>query len=162
MYGGGTNKTTETFPLLAIVDLNLSGTYSFPLIRELSSRKIKVLVYTMFESSSFATLALEYGASAYVLKGGSEAELVTAIQSVLDGKTFITPVLEKNLVQTMKIMAAFSPKEKIVAEHLIDGKENAQIAATMNISKRSVENYLSHMYDKVGVLTRAELKERLK
>ena len=40
--------------------------------------------------------------------------------------------------------------------------DNTQIAAAMNISKRSVENYLSHMYDKVGVLTRDELKARLK
>ena len=149
-------------PLLAIVDLNLSGLYSFPLIKELAGQKIKVLVYTMFESTAFATRSIECGASAYILKGEDEAGLVAAIQSVLDGKTFITPSLEKNFVQMMKIMSAFSPKEKSVAEHLIDGKDNAEIAEAMRISKRSVENYLSHMYDKAGVFSRDELKTMLK
>ena len=158
---GGINKSENSIPLIAVVDLNLSGIYSFPLIKELASRKIKVLVYTMFESSAFAMRAVDCGALAYVLKGGSEDELVLAFQNILDGKTFVTPSLEKNFVQVMHVMSAFSPKEKNVAEYLMEGMDNAQIAAAMNISKRSVENYLSHMYDKVDVLTRDELKERL-
>ena len=112
------SSASAELPILAIVDLNLAGAYSFPLIKELAGRKIKVIVYTMFESSAFAMRSVECG-------------------------------------------AMFSPKEKRVAEFLMEGKDNSEIASAMNISKRSVENYLSHMYDKAGVLTRDELKARL-
>ena len=155
------SPASAELPILAIVDLNLAGAYSFPLIKELAGRKIKVLVYTMFESSAFAMRSVECGAMAYILKGGNESDLLSGVQNTLDGKTFISRSLEKNFAEIMHVMSLFSPKEKRVAEFLMEGKNNSEIASAMNISKRSVENYLSHMYDKAGVLTRDELKARL-
>ena len=143
---------------VAIVDLNLGGFYSFPLIKKLSELKIKVIVYTMYESSVFAMKALECGALSYVSKGGNEADLVTAVNSILDGKTFIT---SGGFSSVMQLLSMFSAKEKIIAEYLLQGKDNSEIAELMSISKRSVENYLVYMYDKCGVLNRDQLKAKL-
>jgi DNA-binding NarL/FixJ family response regulator len=143
---------------VAIVDLNLGGSYSFPLIKKLSELKIKVIVYTMYESSVFAMKSLECGALSYVSKGGNEADLVTAVNSILTGKTFIT---SGNFSSVLQQFSLFSTKEKSVAEYLLQGKDNGEIAELMGISKRSVENYLVHMYDKCGVQTRDQLKAKL-
>ena len=143
---------------IAIVDLNLDGNYSFPLIKKLTELKIKVIVYTMYESSVFAMKALECGALSYVSKGGNEADLVTAVNSILDGKTFITA---GNFSSVMQLLSMFTAKEKSVAEYLLQGKDNGEIAELMGISKRSVENYLVNMYDKCGVFNRDQLKAKL-
>ena len=112
----------------------------------------------MYESSVFAMKALECGALSYISKGGNEADLVTAVNSILAGKTFITA---GNFSSVLQQVSLFSAKEKSVAEYLLQGKDNGEIAELMGISKRSVENYLAHMYDKCGIQTRDQLKTKL-
>ena len=156
------NELPEEVPCVALVDLNIAGKYSFPLIKELSKRKVKVVVYTMYESSLFAMQAIESGALCYILKGSSEEDIVHGVEAAVNGTTFISKRLDEKIASVALKVSLFSPKEKILAGYLLQGLTNSEIAAAMKIVKRSVENYLSRMYEKTGVFSREDLKAFLR
>ena len=86
--------------------------------------------------------------------------LAVAITTVLSGKTYIEPQIASELVTYERSLSVFTRRETDILRLVIQGKSNAEIARTLGIQKRAVENYVSRIYDKTGCWNRAELVER--
>lgn len=150
-------------PLLAICDLNFYGENTgfdfMSKIHELYP-DVKIIVYSMFFASGIVQGALKSGASGYVSKNASCAELLNCMEKVLAGETFIQKELEPNLIKYKNFTDALTRREKEVMELLLRRCSNDEIANQLGIKKRAVENYISLIYEKTGINDRNELLAR--
>lgn len=156
---------------VAIVDLSFKNEYGnscmlgFDIIKKIkkSIPEIKCIVFSYYENAGLIEKAIsrEVGASGYVSKSADEKTLLFAVENVAAGKTFIQPELVPNLLEIKNIYNAFTKKERTVVDGIAKDLSNEEIAGAMDISIRTVENYISRLYDKTDTNNKIELLERL-
>jgi DNA-binding NarL/FixJ family response regulator len=89
-------------PDVIVADISMPLLNGIEAVRQIkkSDQRIKVVILTMHPDVSFAALAFEVGASGYVLKRSASRELITAINDAMRGKTYVTPEIAGELIQT--------------------------------------------------------------
>lgn len=159
-------KTSENMPSLIILDLLLgdeSGLDLFPLLKEYcETKKIplpKVLVCSALEDTFKIQTTLKLGAVGFLSKTGGREELLKAISTILEGKSYVSGELHLKLKESSKLYAKFTKKEINVIDLVKQNKTNQQIAQSLCISIRTVENYISNIYFKTGFANREEIKK---
>jgi len=101
--------------------------------------------------------AMDSGAKAYVPKSAESGEILTAIDALLEGGSYINP---RYRVKTPKhSWSLLTGRENEIVACIKQNMNNRQIAKRLNISVRTVENYISHVYNKTGAASREELME---
>lgn len=140
---------------IALVDLTLCGENGLDLIHDLRGRGIPVLVYSMHEDAETVRLALEKGADGYVAKRETSAELVAGVRRVLAGQRSLSPRVAAALAASPQPAAAptgaLSDRERQTLERLSRGEGNAEIAAALGVSVRTVESYCSRILTKLDL-----------
>ena len=125
-----------------------------------------VVFLTMHRDVSFARRALDAGASGFVLKHSAPAELVTAIRAALEGRTYLTPQLAGEVLEAMKQgpenagddpIGSLTPRQREVLQLLAEGRSAKEIAASLEISARTVEFHKYQMMETLDLHTNAEL-----
>ena len=118
---------------------------------------IKVIIHSMYAKPGIVSLGLECGAEGFVLKTASEKELFYAIDIILGGETYVQQTLVAPLFTYKTIFEGLTKQEQVVLKKIIERKSRLQIANEMNITERSVDNYLSRIYIKTGCKNHEEL-----
>lgn len=155
------------WPDVIITDItmpNLNGLDALAQLKK-DNPSVKVVFLTMHHEVAYARRALDAGASGFVLKHSAPAELVMAIRAALQGKTFITPALAGELMQSLRQgarqpkdpVASLTPRQREILQLLVEGKSAKEIAATLGISARTVEFHKYHMMESLGIEHSAEL-----
>ena len=124
-----------------------------------------VVFLTMHRDVSFARRALDAGASGFVLKHSAPAELVTAIRAALQGKTYLTPQIAGEVLESIKEgpeqagdpIASLTPRQREVLQLLAEGRSAKEIASDLEISTRTVEFHKYQMMETLDLHTSAEL-----
>jgi len=150
-------------PAILILDLNMPGEPSLPAIPSLleSSPETQIVVLTMQNDTAFAREALRGGALGYVLKEAADTELVEAVRMATQGRTYLNPQLGARLAAEPP--AASGPpdgltnREAEVLGLIALGHTNAEIAAQLFLSVRTVESHRGHIQQKLRLTSRAEL-----
>jgi DNA-binding NarL/FixJ family response regulator len=129
--------------------------------------RVPVVFLTMHRDVSFARRALEAGASGYLLKHSASAELVSAIRSALEGKTYLSPQLAGEVLGSMrqgtepagasKSIGSLTPRQREVLQLLAEGLSAKEIASALSVSARTVEFHKYQMMETLGLHTTAEL-----
>lgn len=146
-------------PSVLICDLNFYGENTgFDFIAKIHAKypDVKIVVYSMFFAAGIVQNAVRNGASGYVSKNASSAELLNSLEKVRVGEVFIQEELKTDLIKYNNFTDALTRREKEVMELLLRRCSNDDIADRLNIKKRAVENYISAIYEKTGVNDRAE------
>ncbi len=116
----------------------------------------KVLVLTTYDAELDITRAVAAGATGYLLKAGPPEDLFRGIHAAARGETVLAPQVAARLFGHMRApTAALSPRETEIVGLLAEGLINRQIAARLFISEATVKTHLVHIYDKLGVDSRA-------
>ncbi len=148
-------------PNVLITDLNIDGSMTSGIQLIQSCRRkypaLKIVVYSMYAAASVVSTAMNAGADAYVSKLSSEEELDTALKHVFDGGQYIDSAISGKLVDYERSLSLFTQREKKILNLVLMGKQNAEISEELEINKRSVENHISHIYDKTGFSSREDL-----
>jgi DNA-binding NarL/FixJ family response regulator len=123
---------------------------------------VRVVFLTMHRDAAYARRALEAGASGFVLKHSAPAELVLAVRAALQGNTFITPDLAAEVFRTAKDkdanpLAALTPRQREILQHLAEGKSAKEIGAALDLSARTVEFHKYAMMEALRIDNSAEL-----
>ncbi|GHV55688.1 DNA-binding response regulator [Spirochaetia bacterium] len=153
-------ENSETAPDLIILDIELGDDNGLALIgtiKERDGKKPAVLVYSVFEDPFRIQSAMHLGAQGYVSKSAGETELLSAIDAVLAGQTWLDPRLELKNTRAPDIYDLFTRREREILEMVQKHYDNAKIARNLTLTLRTVENYLSRIYDKTGAGSRNDL-----
>jgi DNA-binding NarL/FixJ family response regulator len=148
-------------PDVILMDLRMPGTDGVTAIRELAARGVasKVLVLTTYDTDSDVLPAIEAGASGYLLKDASPAELERAIRTAHEGGTVLAPSVASLLMDRVRRPAAtagpLSDRELEVLALIAKGRNNREAAAELFISEATVKTHLMHVYAKLEVNDRA-------
>ena len=157
---------------IAIVDISFKAEYTtagyeencgFEIIRRFTALGIPCIAYSSHDSGGFvehATSAV-VGAKGFVSKNADEGILLAAINAVANGKSYIQAELVTGLLEVRDIAQTFTKKEKRVAESLTLYNTNAEVAAALGITEKTVVNYLTIMYDKAGVKNKLEFLQKM-
>ena len=148
-------------PAVLVLDLNMPGGSSLeaiPVIRE-ESPETQIVVLTMQQEPAFARQALRGGALGYVLKEAADDELVEAIRRATRGESFLNPRLGARLASEPPPGPPddLSQREVDVLRLIALGHTNAEIAAQLYLSVRTVETHRAHIQQKLRLSSRAEL-----
>jgi DNA-binding NarL/FixJ family response regulator len=153
-------------PDLIILDI------SMPLLNGIeAARQIKKLIpssklifLTMHADATYAREAFDAGGSGYLLKRSAASELKQAIQTVLKGRRYLTPLIPHDdfiLSQTSSAkplkLGSLTPRQREVLQLLTEGHSIKDIASSLNISVKTVEFHKARIMDQLGIHTTAEL-----
>jgi DNA-binding NarL/FixJ family response regulator len=159
----------ECQPDVAIVDISL------PLLNGLDASRhilkhhpnIKVIVLTMHSEQSFVAEALRIGVSGYVLKQSVGSELVEALKVVLNGDTFVSPILVDQTTRSdpdgeaeeapQGFAHALSLRQREVLQLVAEGKSIKEVAAVLNVSIKTVEFHKTRIMRQLGMRSAAQL-----
>ena len=123
----------------------------------------KVLFLTSVVDDQFVDEAIRSGGHGYLLKEINGAGLVRAILDVAAGKSILDPAITARVMKLVKsggptrdMIATLSPQEKRVLALIAEGKTNKEVGLDMNLSEKTVKNYLANIFDKLAVSRRAQ------
>jgi DNA-binding NarL/FixJ family response regulator len=149
-------------PDLVLTDLSMPRMNGIEAIREIRKRapRAKMLALTVHKAEEYVRAALQAGANGYLLKESSHAELLTAAQKVLAGRTYISPELaalfpdgRPDLVSPRKKTRweTLTGREREILKLIAEGNKNKDIAAALFISVKTVEKHRSNLMEKLAV-----------
>jgi DNA-binding NarL/FixJ family response regulator len=155
-------------PDVILMDIRLPGEGGIDATRQITVRfpNIKVVMLTSFADDELVMRAINAGAVGYVLKQVGNEELVRAIQAAARGEALLDPSTTARLLSHVRkaerkaeedAFRDITDREMDVLLHLAKGKMNAEIALLLNLSEKTVGNYVSNMFEKLHLNNRVEL-----
>jgi DNA-binding NarL/FixJ family response regulator len=154
-------------PDVVVMDINMPGLNGIDATRRIvdASEDVKVLVMTMHDDDEAVFAAIRAGARGYQLKGAAQDETLRAIRSVANGEAIFGPGIADRLQRFLAAPPAFDPsqafpqltdRELEILQLLAERRTNAEIAAQLFLSQKTVRNYVSAIFAKLQVADRAE------
>ena len=157
-------------PDLIVMDLSMprmDGLKATKIIKR-KFPQVKVLVLTVHGAGEYVYSALASGADGYLLKDATNNEFTLAIESVLEGKTYLSPGVSSDVVKgylsgghSLKEdmeWSALTPREQEVFQLVAEGYKSREIAEMLVVSIKTVEKHRSNLMQKLGLHSAAELK----
>ncbi|MBG0560332.1 response regulator [Actinoplanes aureus] len=145
-------------PDIVLMDLRMPGGDGVDATARIlsSSSGIRVMVLTTYESDRDILRAIEAGASGYLLKDASPAELADAVRAAARGETVLAPSVASTLVRQVRSPAppALSARETEVLRLVAAGLTNADIGKRLFISEATVKTHLLRAFNKLDVADR--------
>jgi DNA-binding NarL/FixJ family response regulator len=115
----------------------------------------RVIMLSIDEGEDDIHRALKAGALGYASKSIGGAELLAAIEAVLEGRTYVAESLRGRLEQRQS-RSELSPRELEVLRHVVEGRSNKEIAAELGLSEVTVKVHVGHILQKLGVEDRTQ------
>ena len=147
----------HTQPEVALVDLSLRGSSGFEAIRGMLARRpdLKILVLSMHEEAGHITQALRCGALGYLSKHCEPLDVIDGIRKVATGKRVFSPEIAQILACASAAgegaLEQLTPREFEVLRMLVRGDSSQAIAGAMQLSPKTILNYLSLIRQKLEV-----------
>ena len=153
-------------PQVVLLDIRLPDGTGFDACRGILKHlpDTRVLVLTSVADDSLVDQAIRCGAHGYLLKEVDARALSQAIRDVAAGKSILDPAVTSRVMRMVKsgsnndvqALASLSPQEQRVLALIAEGKTNKEVAMALNLSEKTVKNYLANMFDKLEVTRRAQ------
>jgi len=154
----------EMKPELAIADISMPLLNGLDALRQCKAARLRTrfIFLTANPDVGLATEAFRLGAAGYVLKLAAGEELASAIKEVLAGRTYVTPRIAGEVMQSLMSPEASSQvqltiREREVLQLLAEGKTLKEIGAILDMSPRTAEFHKNNIVAKTGLRTTAEL-----
>jgi two-component system, NarL family, response regulator NreC len=156
-------------PNVLVVDLMMPGLNGLEVARQITQRlpRTRIVVLSMHANEAYVLEALKNGASAYVLKDASAADLVRAVREANAGRRYLSPPLSEPAIDSyiqrartsdsLDLYDTLTNREREVLQLAAEGHTNAEIAARLFISPRTVETHRANVMHKLGLRSQTEL-----
>ena len=153
----------ELRPDIVVMDIAMPNLNGIGATREIKAElpDTKVVVLSMHANHSYVVQVLQAGASAYLLKDAAFGELTSALRAVRDGQIYLSPgISEAGAIRTEPGKAAqgtifrserLTKRELQVLQLIAEGKSTKEVAASLQISVKTVETHRKHLTDKLDI-----------
>ena len=159
----------ELAPDVVVMDLNMPGMTGVEATRQVTTLAplTRVVVLTISDQDEDVMNAILAGACGYLMKDSSIQDLMQGIRAAAVGESLISPHIAAKVLQRMRatgtneadaamIRAELSDREIEVLKLIANGKDNAQIAADLHISPKTVKNHISNILMKLQIDNRIQ------
>src|SRR5262245_39437598 len=162
-------RAKEFHPDIVIMDIMLPNLNGIEATRQIKSEQsdIEVVVLSMHATRNYVLQVLQAGASAYLLKDSAVEDLAAALAAVSKGGMYLSPAITtaaalKNEAagispNNVGVVQRLTRRELQVLQLIADGKSTKQIAATLEVSVKTIETHRKQVMDKLGIRTTAGL-----
>jgi two-component system response regulator NreC len=156
-------------PDVAVLDIGMPHLNGIEATRQIVAAEpaVQVVILSMHSDEGYVLRALKAGARAFILKNSAEDDLIRAIRTVHEGKSFFSPVISKMLladyvrqVQEKSVEDSYdllTTREREVLQLLAEGKSNKDVAGMLNLSLHTVETHRSNILQKLNLHGTPEL-----
>ena len=153
---------------LAVLDVSMPRLTGLQVARELKKYRpdLHMLMLSVHDNEQYFFEALKAGASGYVLKSAANRDLIEACRATMRGEPFIYPPAASALVRDYLDRASrgeatptdpLTPREQDVIKQIAEGLSSEEIAASLIISKKTVDRHRANILEKLGMRNRVEL-----
>jgi two-component system, NarL family, response regulator DevR len=154
-------------PDLVLMDVRLPDGSGVEACRDIraSSPGTRVLFLTSFGDDEAVLGTILAGADGFLLKEVSGEELIRAVRTVASGRSILDPGITQRVMAKVKSLSVSSgenkqetlaPQERRVLALVAEGKTNKEIAAALDLSEKTIGNYLSNIFQKLHVTRRSQ------
>ncbi|HZZ43678.1 MAG TPA: response regulator transcription factor [Tepidisphaeraceae bacterium] len=159
----------ETSPHIVLMDITMPDLNGIEATRQIMSISpgTKVIGLSMHSDRQMITEILRAGASGYLLKNSAASELLIAVESVMIGKSYLSPDVTRVVMDEMlgknapasepSAFTSLTTREREVLQLIAEGKTNKEIARSLEIGIKTVETYRGQVMDKLNLRSVAEL-----
>lgn len=156
-------------PDIILLDISMPLLNGLDAARQLAKLvpESKLIFLTMHATPTYATEAFKAGASGYLIKRSAASELKQAIQAVMRGQHYMTPLITKDVLAAVihqaegaackRSPATLTARQREVLQLIAEGKGTKEIASILNISVKTVEFHKSRIMDELDLHSTAEL-----
>jgi len=163
-------KAEELYPDVVVMDIAMPGLNGLEATRQIKKRfpDIKIIILTMHANEEYILQSLKAGASGYLIKKAAPAELISAINAVHKGNSFLSPsisrmVIDEYIRRSKEISEGeegfeqLTVREREVLQLIAEGRKTREIAELLYISIKTVETHRAHIMNKLDIHSTAEL-----
>lgn len=162
------NFLTHEQPDLVVMDISMPNLNGIDAIEKVLALypDIRILILTMHRNSQYFYNAISAGAHGYLIKDDSDTELLTAIETVRSGKTYISPQLSTEVTDAMfsafrehrdPSMISLTPRERNVLGLVVKGRTSKQIADVLCLSPRTIDHHRANLLKKFKMKNTVDL-----
>jgi DNA-binding NarL/FixJ family response regulator len=156
-------KARQHKPQVAVLDITMPELNGLEAARQIlkACPKTEVLILTVHESEQLVREILSAGAHGYVLKSDAGHDLVAAIESLSQGRTFFTSKVSKIVMQGLRSATTtrastaerleLTPREREIIQLIAEGSSNKEVANTLGLSVKTVETHRTNLMRKLGL-----------
>ena len=162
-------KMSVLAPQVILMDVRMEKMGGIEACREIKSRypTVHVLMITSYADDDAVFASILAGASGYLLKNVSRAELLRSIRLVASGQSLLDPIMTKQATTRLTTIASgglhtqapgdeLTEREREVLALVARGYTNKQIADSLIVSEKTARNHVSHILEKLGLARRSE------
>jgi len=153
-------------PDLVLMDLKMPGMNGIHATRAIREQypHIRVLVLTTYDGDQWVMDAIRSGADGYLLKATKRDGIIAAIEGTLQGDTHVDPKVAHKLFGVVRgttardssVIKVLNDREREILNLIAHGRTNAEIADELALAEGTVRNYVSNIFDKLGVNDRTQ------
>jgi DNA-binding NarL/FixJ family response regulator len=151
-------------PDVAVLDIQMPKASGIEVTRWLRAHlpQVGVLILTAYDDDPYVMAVLQAGANGYVLKTANTDDLIQAVHDVNEGKSALDPAITKKLMSNLFRRSDTKPVEPLTDRELdvlrlaAKGFTNKAIGIQLNISDRTVQGHLAHIFAKMQATSRTE------
>jgi two-component system response regulator DevR len=157
-------RIPATTPDVAVLDVQLPDGSGIDVCRDIRSRhpEIACIMLTSFSDDDAVFAAIMAGAAGYVLKQVRGTDLVDGIRRVAAGDSLLDPSVTARVLERLRHkgdddeLAVLTPQERQILGHIAEGLTNRQIGERMFLAEKTIKNYISNIFTKLGMTRRTE------
>jgi DNA-binding NarL/FixJ family response regulator len=155
-------KVEALLPDVVLMDITMPRLNGLEATRQIKRLfpKVKIVALTMYTNEEYIQQFLQAGASGYVVKQAAPAELMSAIQAVYRGDSFLSPLISKTVIDeylkrtepaASSEQAKLTDREREVLQLIAEGCSNREIAQKLQISIKTAGVHRTNLMEKIGI-----------
>ncbi len=160
------NAAPRLRPDVIVLDIympNLNGLDAASKLRK-TLPEVKLVFLTMNQDPAMIAAALNIEGSAYLLKSSASTELFQAIEAVMSGKPYVTPLIGGDMLDTLRddegrrrVLGKLTLRQREVLQLLVEGNTMKEVADTLNVTPRTVAFHKYRMMQDLKIKSNSEL-----